>query len=1478
MGRCPALSMDIAGVSVPFILDTGSMVTTLSYEFYRTHLQSRLGPVRPCQWLRLQAANGLAIPYVGYVEADVVVAGRQLPQMGFLLTQPLGAIEPKVPGLLGMNIIQYCYDLFRTGDLQPETDWGGEWRRVFSTCRAIQRLPADGQLGLARTLGEPVDIPAGSVGWVPVRCPHLDGASWPTVLFEPTLGESALAAGLVAARAVVAVQGGVTWVPVTNVGHEGARVVSHTPVGTLYVPHHTSMLGGEWELEADTTTVVVRAAAAKEVGALDLSEVAWEDLTPGQVTQGKQLLEAYADVFSRSDNDLGCTTILEHQIPLLDDAPVRQRYRRLPPSQYEQVRAHIQGLLDGGVIRPSTSPYASPIVLVQKKSGEMRMCVDYRQLNAKTRRDAYPLPRIEETLDALGGARFFSTLDLASGYNQVPVAEGDRAKTAFCTPFGLFEFNRMPFGLCNAPGTFQRLMERIFGDQSFQTLLLYLDDVVIYASSFEQHLRRLELVLGRLRAHHLKLKLSKCHFFAREVRYLGHVISARGVATDPEKTQVVADWPRPRTAKDLRSFLGFASYYRRFVPQFAVHAGPLHKAVAAASGTKKAPTPGRALGDLWGPACEAGFQALKDRLVSAPVLAYADFSRPFVLDIDASFSGLGAVLSQDQGDGRRPIAYASRGLRPTERNMQNYSSRKLELLGLKWAVTEKFREYLMGHRCTVYTDNNPLSYLHTARLGATEHRWAAELALFDLDIRYRPGTANRNADALSRLPVSGAQDGEGDQVGEVGQVVALPPHPPSELRQLQAADPEVGPVLHAVAEGRLPPGATQREWPRGARKLAGQWPRLCLREGVLYRRVQQPGNPTAHHQLVVPGALRPTVLREVHDHHGHQGRERTSHLVAERCYWPGVYRDIQAHCRDCVRCGLGKAGLPVVNPTLGHITASRPLEVVAMDFSFLERSRDGYEQVLVITDVFTKYTQAYPTRDQKASTVARVLVERWFYQVGVPERLHSDQGRSFEGELLHQLCSLYGVEKSRTTPYHPQGNGQCERFNRTLHDLLRSLPPEQKGRWPQHLPQLLYAYNTTVHGSTGYSPYELLFGRPARIPLDLLLGRHQDEDPVDWVADHRQRLARSHRLARERLAAAHERQEAQGGSGPTEVWPPGTLVLRRAHPLGRNKIQDVWGPTLYQVVRNLDGAGRDYLIRPTEGDGDERRVHRRELRRAPPGMWRAPGDAVGADEAPVRGGWPSGMGEGGSEGEPSPRRRVWITRDHLRRGTQEPGLAARGAAPPTQSGPRTLGQDLLQVEEGPGVRPQDPPRVNEGSRIPEPDPPWRTADPGEAHQGDESGDRPTAPEGGARTRHSGDGPEEPDFEGPGRGGEETGVGPRRSTRPTAGQHSNRHHLPRSVLPGSTAAETAVSQSGGECDGAAAVTGLCRVISQWERRSRGPVPALLRGRGGVPALKAEAAAGRTRMPALAGSSIWSAAGGVDSHCRIRSEPCESPRAF
>lgn len=1200
------------------------MVSTITESCFRQHFEPwGRDRLHGCQWLQLRAANGLAIPYIGYLELDVELCGRLVIGCGVLVVRdPPGGLSVDVPGVLGMNILSRCYqELFGQHgtalfDLPVVTQFPNV-SRAFQYCQHVGVNDHSEQVGGVRMRGSRVQrIPGGTIKWVATTCSaQYDGR---VVLFEPP--ESGLPAGLLASPALVRVVRGTVYVPVVNVGTVDVVLRPTTLVGNLREVYLVNLPQGVVEVKAAAATVHSHRAGeelpvSSKIESIDLS--ALSDAEQGDV---KALLQRYQSVFSCHEGDIGCTQLISHDIPVLDDIPVRQRYRRIPPSEYEVVKTHINQLMEAGIVRESSSPYASPIVLVKKKDGSLRMCVDYRHLNAKTRKDAFPLPRIEESLDSLSGARWFSTLDLASGYLQVPVSEQDRSKTAFCTPFGLFEFNRMPFGLCNAPSTFQRLMERLFGDQQCQSLLLYLDDVVVFSSSVVQHLERLGMVLGRLEKEGLKAKLEKCAFFKQEVKYLGHVISAQGVATDPGKIEAVAQWRCPTTVSELRTFLGFASYYRRFVEGFAKLAAPLHRLVAEVTGGKSGKRKAQSLAAVWTPQCEEAFEALKGRLTSAPILAYADFSRTFILEVDASHGGLGAVPSQEFDGKIRPIAYASRSLRPSERNMNNYSSMKLEFLALKWAMVEKFREYLLGHRCIVFTDNNPLSHLTTAKLGATEQRWAAELAAFDFEVRYRSGRSNGNADAFSRQnPVSreliesiaagvsvpeslqqAVREGSVVQA-TVSEVSALPGHSVSDIRVMQEADSIIGPVLKFWEQGKRPVAEERRRLTKPVLTLLQQWDRLVEEEGVLYRQIFRPDGGEDCYQLVLPSVLKHEVLAQLHQQHGHQGVERTTELIRRRCYWPSMSDDIIRWCRECERCQLAKESQPVARGYMGHLLASRPNEVLAIDFTVLEPSHSGHENVLVMTDVFSKFAMAVPTRDQRAETVAQVLVEEWFYKFGVPGRIHSDQGRNFESALIRQLCELYQVKKSRTTPYHPAGNGQCERFNRTLYTLLRTLPGPRKRDWASCLSQVLFCYNTTPHQGTGESPHYLMFGQEPRLPVDFLLGTVPEPmagSVHSWVVEHRRRLQVAFEGARERLkTAAGRRKERHDLNVHDQPFTEGQLVYLRDHSFkGRHKIQDLWSPVPYQGVCAPEAGGVVYTIAPETDLSNVRRVHRSALK------------------------------------------------------------------------------------------------------------------------------------------------------------------------------------------------------------------------------------------------------------------------------------------
>ena len=460
---------------------------------------------------------------------------------------------------------------------------------------------------------------------------------------------------------------------------------------------------------------------------------------------------------------------LHHGINTGDHSPIRQAPRRTPFTLRKKIEEMVDDMLEKEVIQPSKSPWASPVVLVTKKDGSARFCVDYRKLNAVTKLDVFPLPRIDDSLDSLAHAKYFTTLDLAAGYWQVPMEPHSQEKTAFSTHSGLYEFRVMPFGLCNAPATFQRLMETILTGLARDLCVVYLDDILVIGKTFVEHLQNLRQVFGHLREAGLRLQPKKCHLALHSVEYLGYVVTDQGISADPRKVEAIREFPTPCDLKALRSFVGLASYYRRFIPSFSKIAAPLF-----ALTKKDAPF-------VWNCDCQNAFVSLKEAMTNAPVLVFPRFGSGFVLETDASGVGLGAVLAQEQPDGSvRPIAYASRTLQQHE---QNYGVTELEALGVVWAVRH-FRHYLYGNRCDVFTDHEALkTLLNTPHPSGKLARWGLSLQELDLHIHYRPGPKNNNADALSRYPTGSP----GDDCPDVGQVSALEP----DMAPAKGGDPSV---------------------------------------------------------------------------------------------------------------------------------------------------------------------------------------------------------------------------------------------------------------------------------------------------------------------------------------------------------------------------------------------------------------------------------------------------------------------------------------------------------------------------------------------------------------------------------------------------------------------------------------------------------------------------------------------------------------
>uniref|UniRef100_H3AP44 Gypsy retrotransposon integrase-like protein 1 n=1 Tax=Latimeria chalumnae TaxID=7897 RepID=H3AP44_LATCH len=823
----------------------------------------------------------------------------------------------------------------------------------------------------------------------------------------------------------------------------------------------------------------------------------------------------------------------------------------------------------------SQSPYASPIVVAHKKDGSLWVCI-YQQLNSKTVRDAFPLPRIEEALDDPGKAKYCSTLDLTSGYWQVEMAEQDKPNTSFTTPMDLFKCNQMPFGLQNAPATFQRLMTCCLGDLNFVVLFIYLDDVIVFSSTFEEHLEHLKMVFDRLHTHGLKLKPKKCHLLQEKVKYLGHVVSANGIAMDPEKIQRVRDWKTPTNCKEVSQFLGFAGYCRQFMKNYSKLAALLFCLMAGSpkrgKGMRKKvakPPP-----FFWTDECSQAFSTIKNKLTTAPVLGYADYSLPFILQTDASTEGLGAILAQVQSGVERVIAYASRSLSHTEKR---YPAHKLMFLALKWAVAD----YLLERHFTMLTDNNPLVY-----------RWIAKLAEFNFEVKYCPGKNNANADGLSRMPLEEVSD-----VLKQGKAATTDePRRSPRGPKLQGWGAEVFPRLPKEEGNRAPSTHKKRQEDPLVHCLLRQWDKLIMEDGILYRKIRNSEGEVVK-QMVLPDCLQKEAFLMLHTDMGH-GVDRTVEFIQARFYWANMYSVIKGWCDAYERCCLHKIPAPHTI-TLTSVHTVRPLELVCLDFLTLERSKGGIENVLVVTDYYTRYAQAYPTPDQRAPTIANVLWKRFICHYGIPERIHTDQGMNFESNLLQQLWKVMGISKSWTTPYHPQGNGTTERFNRTLMNMLGTLEPDQKLNRKEYVEPMTHAYNCTRHESTGFSPFLLMSGRHPRLPVDLALGLPHMEEGVseyeDYVQQFQDRLAKAYKRATDLSTKAKQKQkyfyDCKAREAPLALgdW---VLVANKGQ-RGKQKLRDKWERAPHVVIKK-QGELPVYVVCPETGAG-ERVLHRNLL-------------------------------------------------------------------------------------------------------------------------------------------------------------------------------------------------------------------------------------------------------------------------------------------
>ena len=848
-----------------------------------------------------------------------------------------------------------------------------------------------------------------------------------------------------------------------------------------------------------------------------------------------QLLYSHHQVFALSDSELGETDLVEHNIETVDNQPVRVAPRRLPYALRTELEAELTKLMNTGCIEESSSPYASGLVLVRKKDGGLRVCVDYRGLNKKTVPDCYPIPRIDEMIDTIGRqhGKVFTSLDLMKGYHQVKVADDCKSKTAFTCHMGLYQYRRMPFGLTNAPATFQRLMNRLFTGEEWRFVYVYLDDILIVSSDMEEHLGHVGKVLKRLDEAGLRLRPGKCAFAQQEIDYLGYTLSALGVRPNNKKVQAIQEFPRPTSAKAVKSFLGIVNFYRRHVKNMAAIARPLTAL------TRKDKTTGNTVVFEWNAECEEAFLTLKSMLVTAPVLIPPDLSKEFFLWTDASARGFGAVLEQKDDEGQpHPVAYASRQTNTAE---SKYAPTELEVAALIFGV-EYFEVYLLGHQVTVYTDHQALVSAFISQLkGQTKEllaRWYLRLSRFIplMKLEYKPGRANVVADGLSRAPV--------EDSGTVRVIVDQDPVL-AKVQREQRQDGELNDLIQYLETKVLPEDEVRRQ-----KVLVSAQQGYYIVDGILYF---ESAEVPDRRRLVVPTHLRQRIVEEHHDpiFAGHFSEKKLLGKLKRMYYWQGMRQDTHQKCTSCVVCASVQGQERRVKPPLKSIQVGGPFECIGMDFKQMDVSHSGNRYALVFQDYLTKWPEVYAVPDRTAPTVAKCLADV-IWKHGAPLKIIHDRAAEFLSDVVQETATVLGITQLPTSGGHPQTDGLVERMNRTLKQMLAKVVKKGGKDWDDMLGLVLFAYRTAPQASSGETPFSLVYGRDARVPTSLDFYQPVSSLPVletDYAKELFAETKRARQLAKQCIGRAQKAQKHQYDKHSTiPAIIEGDLVMLRVEP------------------------------------------------------------------------------------------------------------------------------------------------------------------------------------------------------------------------------------------------------------------------------------------------------------------------------------------
>ena len=922
-----------------------------------------------------------------------------------------------------------------------------------------------------------------------------------------------------------------------------------------------------------------------------------------------EMVKKYYKVFGEPGLSIGKTDLVEFKIDLKPDAkPIRQKLRPLNPVQVESLKNQLKEWEDNDCIQPSKSPYASPMVGAWKKGNKIRWAIDYRALNQQTIADSYPVPNIETNLEKLAGAKYFSCLDAASAYQTVPVEEKTRPLLAFVTPFGLYEFTRMPFGPTNAVATYCRFVEMLLSRLNSPHVIGYLDDILVFTDQLDKHADQLEKVLAMHEMAGIKLRPEKTKLFQEEAEYLGFVVNKDGIMMHPDYVKAIQDWPEPETVKELNTFLGYSGYYRSFLKDYSELTYEMNQ-------QRRAKTL------EWTKQMSENFKKIKEAFMKRPIRSYPryDIEAPFEVTTDFSAKAVGAILSQVQNGRERFLGSVAR---KTTKFEANYGSVKGELAAVMMALRRW--EHLLRYKPFVLnTDSAALKYLKTLKdPRGIWFRWIHELSGYNFEVVHRAGKKNTNADALSRSehhrePTKEEEDEQKDEFIQAFREFCVDDLK-TQIAKVEADNPRIK-RIHRIAadltketlitEQKNDPVLSQvREWIEKDKKptkkeLDGEdedlksylqiLEALNIEDDLLiYRTKLNQITGEEARRIVVPRSYIRTVFYWSHEHEtaGHFGINATSLRAQRRFYYPGMMSDMKRMVMQCKAC---LAKITKANLKRGvHVPAKNgyPLETVYIDLvGPLPATIDQYKYILTIEDGFTRMAWAYPLKNKEGTTVARVFLDNFICRYGMPQRVHSDNGKEFVNKIMEELMDRLRVDKTTTPTYNPNSN-IVERLHRTLNQTMRVFMERDETQWNQYLPGFLMAYNTKVNASTGFTPHYAFFGREMRLPVDLVLPAPTKTNLNQHVNQLLDRITKMYSYIRQNNEAVIRRNAAgyQNAKFNFKVGDKVMYLSPRKFGSKPGKITDQWiGP--YTVIRRISDVL--YRIKPTHFEGPSIAVH-----------------------------------------------------------------------------------------------------------------------------------------------------------------------------------------------------------------------------------------------------------------------------------------------